>query len=108
MLETTSVPDQYSANKLPGIVIHETELLENEAKIALDLIIKWGMVAASDDGEDSTGRAKMKLLTPEEVVTRAFDCAKLALEEARKRNLTHTVDKLYENLPKAEDDDESK
>lgn len=61
-----------------------------EAEFALQCIQKWGMVAAKDDGEDSSGRAKIKLSTPEEIVDRAFKIARLAMEHiAREDMLIH-------------------
>lgn len=43
------------------------------AKIAIDLISKWGLVAAIPDGEDSHGRSKLRLSTPEEMVDRVVE-----------------------------------
>ena len=37
----------------------------------MDLIARWGMVAATPGEEDSSGRAAVNLLSPEEVVDRA-------------------------------------
>lgn len=39
---------------------HETEMLTLEARIALSFMEKWALVAAEPDGEDSSGRAKMR------------------------------------------------
>jgi UTP-glucose-1-phosphate uridylyltransferase len=44
--------------------------------MAIDLVIKWGMVAAVCDGEDSCGRAKLRLMTPDELVDRAMETAR--------------------------------
>ena len=55
------------------------------ARMAIDLIDKWGMVAATSDGEDSAGRAKLRLLAPDEMVQRACDTAALAMEAFRAR-----------------------
>ena len=40
------------------------------------------MVAAQDDGEDSAGRHKLKLMSPEDVIDRAFKTAELACAKA--------------------------
>ena len=97
MLEYKITDDQYG-NKLPSISLHETELLEFEAKLAIELLTKWGMVAATEDGEDTAGRSKMRLLRPAEVVNRAFECAELALIKARTKGLTQDIVKIYEGL----------
>ena len=65
------------------LVAHDDEALEQTAKLAFDLVARWGCVAATPDGEDSTGRAKLRLQTPTELVSRAFDCAELAMKAAR-------------------------
>lgn len=76
-------PDRYE--KHPSIRKHETELLELEAKVTLEFVTKWGMVAGMPDGEDSSGRAKQRLATPEEVVDRACTVTELLFAEIRKR-----------------------
>ena len=55
--------------------IHNLEALKPEANAALAFIEKWGMVAGIPDGEDSAGRARIRLATPEEVVDRAIAVA---------------------------------
>ncbi len=47
----------------------------------MQLIDRWGMIAGAPDGEDSAGRAKCRLLRPEEVVARACVTAQTAFEE---------------------------
>lgn len=54
-----------------------------EAQFVLHLIEKWGMVAGDDGGEDSAGRAKLRLQTPEEVVARAMQTAEAAFRTLR-------------------------
>ncbi len=49
------------------------------AEAVLEMITKWGMIATCPDKEDSSGRAKVRLLTPEELVERAMETTKLAL-----------------------------
>ena len=56
-----------------------------KAKIATELLSRWGMVAGKPDGEDSAGRAKLALMPVEEVVTRAVEAADLAVNEMKKR-----------------------
>lgn len=49
-----------------------------EAQAVIALLEQWGMVAATPDGEDSTGRARLRLSTPEEMVDRAIETVRLA------------------------------
>ena len=44
-----------------------------EAHMLIDLVAKWGCVACIPDGEDSAGRQKMRLQTPEELVERSAE-----------------------------------
>lgn len=93
--------DKFAA--APGVV-HETEFFQQEARIAVALIERWGAVAAVPDGEDSTGRQQCRLQTPQEVVERAFETAGLIFEEARKRGLILVlpdVDVIYPDKVKA-------
>ena len=69
------------------VSVAETEAPTFEARVAIALIEKWGMVLCEFDGEDSSGRQKMKLKSPEDVVKQAFNTAALAVEEIRSRGL---------------------
>ena len=79
-----------------SVVLHETEIFEQEAKIAIDLITRWGMVAAIEDGEDTAGRQKLRLMSPLELVNRAFETANLTMSNARSRGLVHLGPTLEE------------
>lgn len=57
----------------------------SEMNLALILLEKWGMALADNDGEDSAGRAKYKIMDPKKVVARAFTMAELAFREGKKR-----------------------
>jgi hypothetical protein len=78
------------------VVVYHSESPDYEAALAFSFIERWGMVTAVPDGEDSAGREKARLLTPSEVVDRAFMIAALALAEARKRDLMQTLPDLNE------------
>lgn len=56
-----------------------------EGHIALKLIENWGLVACTDDGEDSSGRKKNRLLPPVEVAERACDIAEALMQQWRLR-----------------------
>ena len=78
------------------ITLYRTQAVEYEGELALALLERWGMVAATDDGEDSTGRSKLALLRPEQVVERAFTVAHLAIKELDARGLFATLPDLNE------------
>lgn len=80
------------------IIIVEQEALEQEARIAQEMIAKWGMVAGVPDGEDSSGRLRLRLMTPQELVDRAFETAKLFMAYARQNNLVHIAPSLTQSL----------
>jgi hypothetical protein len=61
------------------------------------------MVAAAPDGEDSAGRAKLRLATPEELVQRAFVTANLAYWNARQRGLILNLPDLKDTQAEAKD-----
>ena len=67
----------------PERKILELEYPEMEARIALAMLERWGMICAEIDGEDSAGRQKARLMSPEELTTRAFTCAALAMKTMR-------------------------
>lgn len=60
--------------------------LNPEANFAAALMDHLAIVAGAPDiGEDSAGRAKIRLMTPAEVVERACEISRLAFEEFEKR-----------------------
>lgn len=63
--------------------LHEADIPNAKAKLAMDLVERWGMVAAKEDGEDSAGRQKLRLSSPAELVDRAIDVADLLIERFR-------------------------
>lgn len=70
--------DRFDAPKL-----YYAEVAGQEANCVLHLIDRWGMVAAVPDGEDSAGRQKLRLMTPEELTTRAMQTAEVAFRTLR-------------------------
>jgi hypothetical protein len=67
------------------ITLYRTQAFNLEADLAVHFIEKMGLVTAIDDGEDSAGRAKLRLLQPAEVVERGCAMAQLAMEQFEKR-----------------------
>jgi hypothetical protein len=64
-------PNEYGGER--SLVVEADHVMSGEAKFACDLVERWGMVAGQPDGEDSAGRAKIRLATAEELVDRAVD-----------------------------------
>lgn len=92
------------------VLVWETMHLELPAKMAAMFIERWGMVSGIQDGEDSAGRAKLRLATTDEVVGRACDMAALAMQEFEKRDwLTQapSIDEAKEMLQDRENEKES-
>ena len=65
--------------------IQQLKRLNMPAEIAVGLAEKYGLVAAMPHGEDSAGRAKLRLMTPHEIAERATETAKLLWLEFQKR-----------------------
>lgn len=72
------------SNKNYSFMDHKKEMPKLEASIAIELVNKWGMVAGKPDGEDSSGRAKLALLSPAEVVDRAVQTSEMLVNEFRR------------------------
>lgn len=89
----------------PRLIVHDTETAEYEAQAAFQLIERFGSVAAVPDGEDSSGRQRLRLQTPEELVERCFTIARLFMAEARRRNLVHILPDIAELLPREDEED---
>lgn len=56
-----------------------------ECTIAERLITHFGAIACESDGEDTSGRQKLRLMTPNELVARCFDIADVFCTAARQR-----------------------
>ena len=76
------------------VLYHENEQPEAEAKMAFDFLGRWGLVMGTPDGEDSAGRQQLKLMTPDELVDRAFTIAHIAIDRARSTGLIHKAPTL--------------
>ena len=65
--------------------IAQAQMLNQEGAWMAHFIERWGLVASVPDGEDSAGRQKLRLPTPDELVTRAADIAAATWAECEKR-----------------------
>lgn len=68
------------------ITICHTEVPQEKAKTALDLMRHLAIVAGEVNGEDTAGRQKLRLMTPEEVVDRAISIADIAWNKFREKD----------------------
>lgn len=84
------------------VVIHTDIFLEERARFAMDLITRGGMFTGTPDGEDSAGRAKLKLLEPEPAVKRACEIANILFDEFVARGWIKEVPSL-KTMPKFRD-----
>lgn len=89
-------------NHKTELITHPVEAVEWEGRLACQLIERWGIVAAAPDGEDSSGRAKLRVLTPAELVETACDTAQLAVAELRKRGWVTPIPSLEEIFEQTE------
>lgn len=75
---------EYPTYKGTEIVVCQTEMEEPRARLASELL-RVSIVACVPDGEDSSGKQKFRLMTPEETVERATTIASLAWNVYRDR-----------------------
>jgi hypothetical protein len=73
-------------NNKAEIAIYSRLHPDKRAQLAIRLLESWGMVAAIDTAdEDRAGRMKLRLLAPDEVVSRACEVAENAYEAFQDR-----------------------
>lgn len=66
------------------VVVHEREQMTLKARLAVQMVERWGLVAAVPDGEDGAGRQKMRVPTPAELVGQACSVASALVDEFRR------------------------
>lgn len=88
-LQANSYGDSIKGHVKP--IVHKTHEPYTVARIAMSMAERWGMVAAMPDGEDSAGRQKLRVLTPEELANKACATAAALWKEFGER------DWFYEN-----------
>jgi hypothetical protein len=84
MLETHVTTERFDRD-YASVIHHERHHVSFEGKIMLDMIIKWGMISAEPDGEDSQGRQQLKLMPEEMLVARASSVTQYALAELKQQ-----------------------
>ncbi len=68
------------------VIIQNTSVVDLPAEWALEIAGSWGAVAGHPDGEDSAGRAKLRLMTADELVERSCEVAEKLLAAFQARN----------------------
>ena len=94
-----------------GLKIHEREWPSQKARFAMAMIERWGMVSGMMDGEDSAGRAKVRLASVDEVVERAVEASEKAFEAFRSKGWIEdlaSVDEIGDILKEQEDKRENR
>lgn len=101
-------PTRYSESPWPvGIGSHRRVQITPEASFALKCIERWAMVAAEPDGEDSSGRAKLRRMTPQEITMHACNCAAQAYQEFETRGWMTPLPSMEELAEAIKDQEDS-
>lgn len=87
--ETVHLMDHLGEYDSPKVQHWPKHSLLIEARLAMNLIEKWGMICGEHDGEDSAGRAKVTFCPAEKVVERACKMTELAFAAFRERGWLH-------------------
>ncbi len=86
-LEHKVYKSKWSTENTPHIQFHNTEILKPRAEFVKELVARWGMVQAVDNGEDSSGRHQLGLMPPADVVNRAMEVSDLMYKALAKNDL---------------------
>lgn len=101
MLKYKVVKNGYAVEKEPTLVWIDTEMLTPQAKLAQEMVVRWGMVASVDNGEDSAGRHQYHLMPVEAVVSRAIAMTKELYKALHENNMIIEVPDFDEVAEKA-------
>jgi len=85
MIDLHFSKNRYGEDSNPVITGGDRRVFTLEAKIAVNLVEKWGLAAAENNGEDSSGRGTLRILSAAEMVAKACNVAELLSEEIEKR-----------------------
>lgn len=77
-----------------NVVGTETSAPTYQAKLAVQLAGNIAVCLGEPDGEDSAGRAKVKLMAPEKIVRHACDIAELMAKEFDRRGWFSDIPEL--------------
>jgi hypothetical protein len=79
------VKDKYSNSSDFQLIEQKKFIMGLRAQIASEMVIRFGMVAAEDNGEDSAGRQSVIPAAPKDVVERAVTTADFLVSEFEAR-----------------------
>ena len=77
--------NKYDIYNSSSVITYKLKIPNRKAELAIELMGRIGMATGIEDGEDSTGRSKIKLLPSADVVKRAIEIADMAIDEMDKR-----------------------
>lgn len=63
------------------VTIYATLGMNLQAQLAREIVVRWALVAAMPDGEDSSGRQKFRLPTSTDITVRACEIAASLVSE---------------------------
>lgn len=90
--------NRYAYDSQVSLETRNLELPTKEGEFMLALCERFGMITGQDNGEDSAGRAALRLMPENDVVERAANIARIAFQKLRATgNMT--------SIPKAEEID---
>lgn len=76
------VINDFGRNSHKKLMFEQSHGFDEVAGMAHALVVEWGKFPVEEDGEDSTGRSKARVIGPEEVVNRAFEAAQYFYDQA--------------------------
>ncbi|PWU21842.1 MAG: hypothetical protein C5B50_00735 [Verrucomicrobia bacterium] len=102
-------PDVFSieaySNRDKRVVFHHREALSIEGEVLIRFVEHYGMITATSNGEDSTGRQRLMLLPPDQVVDRAREMTRLAFDAIRAEGWSYEIPS-FEDLTKEKEESE--
>lgn len=67
--------------------VHDPMMPNRTGRFAQELIIRFGLIAGAPAGEDSAGRQASGLMSPADIVNRAFDISEAYFAELEDRGM---------------------
>lgn len=78
--------EKVKRTKYDGVKFENSHVENFRGRLAISFLEKHAMLACQEDGEDSTGRQKGKIMSVPDMVARACDLADCMVNEITKRN----------------------
>lgn len=75
-----TIQSDYSRIGEPKLIQHERETLNLQARIALSLVERWGLVSAVPNAIHENGRQSIRLMSPGEIAERACETAERLID----------------------------